>query len=444
VARQLLDNCPYQKIPLFGEMGFASRVFHFPRFRRIFVKNGIPIFTASQILDLNPKADKFVSKRTKANLNELALKEGQIVITCSGTIGFSSIVSKILKDKVFSHDLIRIECTNPDEIGYVYAFLKTEIGRNILSTNNYGSVVTHIEPEHLSTVNVPNLPVEIKKEVHEGVMEAYRLRDEANDLLNKAETTLYQKLGLSPIEDLKIKYLTNVEEIRAFSIKIGDWHHRLDGSYHIPIINEIMDLFKKLNIKLTTLGDKDVSEKIILPGRFKRVYVDEEYGVPFLSGGDILQFDPEQVKYLSVKHHNKRIGEQLTIHENMILVSCSGTIGNIVLVPAHFDGWTANQHILRIVPSNKVNAGYIYAFLSSSYGEELIKRQVYGSVVDEIDDNQLATIVIPLPTRDIQDEIGNLALEAKRKWTDAYRMEKDAIKRVEEVIISSSLTKKPV
>ncbi len=439
-ARQIVTDCTYPKLPLFSDTsGFAKNVYHFPRFKRIFIEKGIPIFTASQILDFTPTPDKFVSKKTKANLEALTLKEGQIVITCSGSIGFCSIVTRTLKDKVFSHDLIRIECTNPEETGYVYAFLKTWMGHKVITTNNYGSVVTHIEPEHLTNVFVPDLPDNVKRETHKDIMRSFELRDEANELIKQADELLLERLGLPPLEQLTPEYIGDMSDFRIFSIRISDWRHRVDGSFHLPIIDEIIKELKKSPAELTTVGDKRISEKIVLPGRFKRVYVTDKYGKPFLSGGDILQFDPAQVKYLSKTHHGKRISEQLTLYEDMILVTCSGTIGNVVLAPAHFEGWTANQHILRIVPSKETNAGYIYAFLASSYGKELIRRFTYGSVVDEIDNKQLASVEFPLPSRSIQDEIGNLVLDASRKWTKAYKLEKATIARMEELITSGAI-----
>lgn len=437
-ARQIVADCAYPKLPLFSDTGFAKNVYHFPRFKRIFIEKGIPIFTASQILDFNPTPDKFVSKRTKADLEALTLKEGQIIITCSGSIGFCSIVTRTLKDKVFSHDLIRIECTNPEETGYVYSFLRTKIGYKILTTNNYGSVVTHIEPEHFVNVIVPNLPDKIKKEIHKDVMQSFKLRDEANVLLKKADELLFKRLELSPLETLNPEYLDR-GKLRTFSKKISGWQHRLDGSYHLPIIEEIVNQLKKSPAELTTVGDKRVSEKIILPGRFKRIYVTVDYGVPFLSGGDIMQFAPVQVKYLSKSKHSKKVYEELMLHENTILVTRSGTVGNVVISPKHFEGWAATEHIIRIVPSKETNAGYIYAFLASSYGRELIKRFTYGSVVDEIDNKQLASVEFPLPSRSIQDEIGNLVLDANRKWTEAYKLEKTTITRVEELITSGAI-----
>jgi type I restriction enzyme S subunit len=440
IARQIIADCTYSKLPLFSENGFAQNIYHFPRFKRIFIKKGIPIFTASQILDFIPKPDKFVSIKTKADLNALTLKEGQIVVTCSGSIGFCSIVTETLKNKVFSHDLIRIECNNQNEIGYVYAFLKTKIGYKILTTNNYGSVVTHIEPEHLANVTIPNLSDNLKKEIHGDIMQSFKHRDKAVALFKNADELLYKMLELPPLETLKPRYLNGTNELRVFSRKISDWQHRFDGSFHLPIVDEIIKQLKKSPVELTTVGDKRVSEKIILPGRFKRVYVNEEYGTLFLSGGDILQFDPSQVKYLSKSKHNKRVYEELTLFENMILVTRSGTVGNVIISPEHFEGWTANEHILRIIPSKETNAGYIYAFLTSSYGRELIRRFTYGSVVDEIDDKQLASVEFPLPSRSIQDEIGNLVLDANKKWTEAYRLEKITIAKVEDLIKAGSAT----
>ena len=70
----------------------------------------------------------------------------------------------------------------------------------------------------------------------------------------------------------------------------------------------------------------------------------------------------------------------------------------------------------------------IYVFLSSDYGNCLIKRYTYGSVVDEIDDNHVSQIPFPLlKDTSIQNEINTLALEANQKRYEAYKAEQQAI-----------------
>lgn len=167
---------------------------------------------------------------------------------------------------------------------------------------------------------------------------------------------------------------------------------------------------------------------MILPGRFKRVYVEEEYGRVFIGGKQLYELDPTNKKYLSNIHHGNRISKQLELHENMTLITCSGTIGKVALVGKHWENWTANQHIIRVVPANEDIAGYLNIFLSSEYGLPLITRFTYGAVVDEIDDNHVRAIPVPLLKNHVrQQEINDLALTANQKRYAAYQLEQEAL-----------------
>ena len=126
----------------------------------------------------------------------------------------------------------------------------------------------------------------------------------------------------------------------------------------------------------------------------------------------------------------------LELHENMTLITCSGTIGKVALVGKHWENWTANQHIIRIVPANEDIAGYLYIFLSSDYGYQLITRFTYGSVVDEIDDNHVRAIPFPLlKNKEIQNQINDLALKANEKRYEAYRLEQEALRILDREVI---------
>lgn len=120
----------------------------------------------------------------------------------------------------------------------------------------------------------------------------------------------------------------------------------------------------------------------------------------------------------------------------MVMITCSGTVGKVAIVPKHWQSWTANQHIIRVVPANKNIAGYIYTWLNTDYGKELITRFIYGAVVDEIDSKHVAQVQIPLlKNKDIQQEINSLVLAANQKRYEAYLLEQKAIKTVNEKVI---------
>lgn len=96
------------------------------------------------------------------------------------------------------------------------------------------------------------------------------------------------------------------------------------------------------------------------------------------------ELNPSNIKYLSIDQHNERISNQLFLKQNMIAVTCSGTIGKVNIIPKHWENWTLNQHVMRIILASNSIAGYIYCWLNSDYGYELITRHTYGAVVDEL------------------------------------------------------------
>ena len=169
-ARSLIAKGKYTQSFIGGASGMASS-YVCGRFKRIWVeKSDMPIYQPSSIVDIKPTPDGYISAKTKTNIGNLRVKENQILMTCSGTIGKVSFVSRTLANKIFSHDLLRIDCRKPDEAGYIYAFLKSKIGNKILLTNSYGAVITHIEPEHLATVPIPDALTMLKKKNHDRIV----------------------------------------------------------------------------------------------------------------------------------------------------------------------------------------------------------------------------------------------------------------------------------
>jgi type I restriction enzyme S subunit len=148
-----------------------------------------------------------------------------------------------------------------------------------------------------------------------------------------------------------------------------------------------------------------------------------------------MELDPTDKRYLSFMQHDKRIKEQLTIHHNMILVTCSGTVGKVAIVPKHWDNWSMTHDIIRLVPENGME-GYAYIWLQSVYANRLIEAKAYGSVVPHIEISHIETIPVPL-LKDIavQSEINRLALKANELRYQAYRLEQEAMKTMEDEVI---------
>lgn len=437
-AHNTIQNGKYKCVPLLGENGIIEKAYYPGRFKRIYCDkpNGEEFFLPSQMTDIYPKAEKHISKLTKCDISELKLKANTLLLTRSGTIGTISLVSKTIEGKVYSDDVIRVTFKDIVDLGYSYTFLKSKIGNTVLQTNGYGSVITHLEPEHLQETYIPNAPYNIKHKIHNLIMDSFKLRDKSNDLIDEATALLVDELKLPSIDEFEQNNIKNKANINAFNVKLSDMVGRADASYHLPIVDAITEHLKNYAEEVTTIGDKRISKQIILAGVFKRTYVEEEYGYPFLGGKEITQLNPKTEKYLSKPIHKKRYEKELKVTENTILVTDRGTIGTTTLVPRHWNGYAVSQNVLKLIPANDDIAGYIYICLNSEWGTELVRRQTYGSVVDMIDNNSLASVEIPLlKNQDVQSQINHLALKANEKRYEAYLLEQEALKIMDEEVI---------
>jgi type I restriction enzyme, S subunit len=439
-AKELLKSCGWEIKNICGENGIAT-AYHKGRFKRVFVeKSDLPIFQPSQILEIFPKPYKYISSLTKTDIDALRVNFGQILMSCSGTIGKCSIVSRTMANNIFSHDLLRINANMEGDIGYLYTFLQTSIGQTLVITNNYGAVIDHIEPEHLEYVPIPYATYDIRHKIHMLIMQSFEARDKSNEMIQAAEDCLLAALNLPPIGNILPDLFKPNAEVKTFIVKLNDLNNRIDGSYHNPLVDKILDYFFDSGAIVAPL--KEYATNITMPGIFKRIYVNEEDGVPFLGTNDILELNPRVEKFLSKTGHKQLIEKQLSVKENTILMTDRGTIGNVQLVPKYYEEehWTVSQNSIRIIPNSSSIAGYLYIFLNSDYGKVLSKRETYGAVIDMVDPNNVGQIPVAM----LHDEnkvknINDLALEANKLRVQAYMLEKEAIDIMNKEVLVSSL-----
>lgn len=432
-AKYKVEHCRYGYVPLWGDKGLVKEASYPGRFKRIYVEKneGIPFFLPSQLGEIQPKPSKYISEKTYKSIKGIEIKPNSLLLSRSGTIGKCAISSRTTIGKVYSDDVIRVFFHSDCDLGYVYAYFCTSIGQQMLQTNNYGAVVQHIEPEHLKNIIIPNAPDLIKRKIHNLVVESYDLRDKSNELIDKAEQILYEELQLPPIEQLKPTYFDKDVNLRNYTTKLSELNLRLDCSYHTPICTTILNLLKKNANEIRYCGDSNITQDVALPTRFKRTYVEATHGTKLIGGKQINELNPSSEKYLA----HSDIDDKLKLKENSILITRSGTIGKTTIVPRHWSEWIGSDHIIRIIPASNEIAGYLFCWLSTEYAQQLIKRNTFGAVVDEIDTNQIKKVEIPiLKNESKQKEINDKVLHANELRYQAYLKEQEALRMMEEVL----------
>ena len=416
-------------IALCGENGLCQKPNKPFRLKRTSVSpdKGIPFVSSSEIISLKPEVGRYLSRKLTANPEKFTIEMWNVLISRSGTIGNVGLATKTLAGKALSEDAIRLRSEDADIAGYITAFLRSRYGRLQLTQATYGSVVVHIEPEHLERVLIPDLPPIRTIAIGRLMCEAGEHRDEANQLLDEADKLLHERLNLPYLNTLQANNKGHTRTI----VKASQLAGRLEASYHNPLALQAEQQLQQLPIEITTVGDERVTKEIRAITKFrKRVYV-EHGGIPMLSSKQLFQIDPIGIKRLAKGSHTKDLPE-IQLETNMICVTRSGTIGRVQIIPAYMANWTASEDATRLLP--EINPGYLYTWLASDYGNCLLMRQLYGSVIVHIDRDMISSISIPLPDKKIINEIGDLVLQANQLRDEAWRKEQEAISQLENLI----------
>jgi len=153
---------------------------------------------------------------------------------------------------------------------------------------------------------------------------------------------------------------------------------------------------------------------VYTPPRTKRVYVDERYGVPFLSGTHITQFIPQKLKYIS-KTETKDIKKYI-VHEGDIVITRVGTMGIVRLIGEELDGYAVSDNINIIkVDRTKVDPEYLYSVLISKFGQNSVKQVKKGSVQDYTTPASLKNIHIPIVPDPQYSEVVKIVKTSEKK-----------------------------
>ena len=432
-----LTNSDLPLIPLYGKEGLCQGGYYPHRFKRVYVspEKGVPFLSSSEIISLRPKTNNFVSKNYTLKLDRLLPEKWDVLISRSGTIGNIGLATETFIGNALSEHVIRLQANEPETAGYVAAFLRSRYGRPQLIQGTFGSVVDQIEPEHLERVLIPDLPPIRRIEIGRLMCQAGELRDEANHLLDEADRLLHERLNLPYLKDIALRGSASF----TTTIKASQLMGRLEASFHNPEAIAAEKQLAQLPVEITKIGDQRVTKEVRAITKFReRTYVDKG-GIPMLSSKQLFQVDPIDVKRLAKGAHTKDLPE-IQLEENMIAVTRSGTIGKVQIIPKYMAAWTASEDATRILASDDINAGYLYAWLASDSGYCLMTRCSYGSVILEVDQEMFSSVHIPLPELSIRNEIGDLVLKANQLRDQAWRSEQEAISKLEKLISSKSNT----
>ena len=431
-ARELLRKLPVRKDHLQSLTGGISGIVNAGRITRLWVdddEHGYPFLSSSDILQADLTNISHIAKSVARQNSQLLIKDGWTLITRSGTIGRMAYSRADMNGMACTEDVLRvIPDVNVVKSGFLYAYLCSRFGVPMIASGTYGAIIQHIEPQHIADLPVPRLGA-VEEHAHNLIQAASDLRVEASDLLRTAGSLVNEQFVFP--EKLALSH-------RVFSCSVATSTQvlkRLEATFHDAVAQESDCLIAGVSRKdeFSTLGIS-ISET----GRIKQVFVDAEYGAPFLTSGEIFRQRYEPIRFLS----NGLLPDESewATQEGDLLLARSGQVGGIigrgVWADSRFAGGCVSVDVLRLGAQNsQILPGYLYAYLFlTDVGYRQLIRTAAGSSIPHLSAPDVSRLLIPRCDSALETQINELVWNAGRNRAEAQEKEDGAVALVERTI----------
>lgn len=406
-------------LPLGGSDGIA-RIWQPSRFSKVEAASSeekIGYLRPYDVFEYLPRAVDYLSVKRTPDIERCRLKRGMLLQTCSGrNLGPAVFVDDYLTRFAIGGDMIRIEIDDLDLRTYTLAFMQSPTGQALLTQGKTGSVIDHLSRAHIAKLEIPLIDQRVRSKVISKMNEAIRLREEAR---------LFLATVLSKFEGALLPVKRAKPEKEGWTIKATELGERLDAAYYDPLVHT-------LRRKLTRKGGVPVRSvaTVIKPGgRYKTVYVDDKHGKPILSGSQLLQWRPINLRYMPERAFKK--AADYKVRKNWIAYQADGraedALGLPILITDDRDGWLASGHVGRVINKPGVEIGWLYLALRSWAGQVQIKSLASGSVVDSTFPWDMESVVLPPNTNGLSKTV----VPMWQNFAKAQRLENEAIALIE-------------
>lgn len=198
---------------------------------------------------------------------------------------------------------------------------------------------------------------------------------------------------------------------------VAGGERRLDAEVYMSEGSAVRRAISLCGLRVSPLREL---AKIWQPLRLKGIQVGERHGTPFLTATQVFDTWPTPRKWLAP---DKTPGlAQRYVTPGWILVTCSGTVGNVIMSYSAHKDLIISHDLLRVDVEEPELRSYIYTFLRSRFGRTMMRSSQYGNVVKHLEVAHLEKLPVPLvnrPSLKLHERI----TQATQDRDEAYRLD---------------------
>lgn len=400
-------------------------------------ENGVPLVSNSDLSGDNPlERCKYVSKKYCYN-SERAIKSGMILFTGIGNVGEVFYACKELEGAVTPiGNVIRITTNHNTFSGYIYAFFKSKIGRELIKQLSTGSVQSYIDPTTLKSIPVLFLDKHIQEKINTNIIKATELRSYANSIINTARERVLIEAGLDELNYNDYEFYAShsitrkvttftVNNISQITLNAFNYSKRIEKIRERVINNGAVFLRDILNEERGCFSSSQYKRLVLTSGKTVKLIGQRDLFTKYKEGKNIAKMFVPQNE--SVKYGEVLIAGVGTMGESETFCRCE-------FAGKQLEGQCVAGEFIRLNTKSNWHPGYLYAWLSTDYGFRMLRSIESGTKLCRPIPKLLMNIPVPELNIDLRNEIGLQVEKAYELRYEALQLENEAVFMIEKEI----------
>jgi len=369
-------------------------------------ESGVPFINAGHLtsngLDIS-KMD-YISRERYNLLGSGKVQKGNILFCLRGSLGKFAKVKEFTEGAIASSLVIvrpKLKITSE----FLMAYFESKICADMIFDFGNGAAQPNLSAGSLKKFEIPLPPLPEQKRI-------VAILDKAFGAIAKAKANAEQ--NLKNAKELFESYLQGV-----FENKGEGWEEKTLGEVCHFVRGPFGGSLKKNCFKKDGIAVYEQQHAIYNQFNGIRYFVDD-------------------IKFEEMKRFELLAGD--------LIMSCSGTMGKVAVVPKNIKKGIINQALLKLTPSNHLNVEYLKCWMTSNVFQKSLAKYTVGAAIKNVASVKiLKQIDTPLPSlpeqKRIVQELDALSTETK-KLEAIYQQKTDDLEELKKSVLQKAFTGK--
>ena len=260
-----------------GEKGYIRGPFGSALRRPEMKKSGIPVYEQQNAIYNNRTFRFFIDEKKYTELQRFTVKPGDLVISCSGTLGKITVIKEGDPIGIISQALLILRPdTKKVSSSFLYYFLTSPTGQSSLLDASHGSVQTNIAKREVVSAIKLSLPGLDEQQKIVSVLEKIDEKVELNNQINQTLTATIQKIFKNWFVDFEFPKVNIIHQESLQGSMPEDWKMTKVGEVILTIESGSRPKGGAIETGIPSIGAENI-EGLGAYNYSKEKFVSEDY-----------------------------------------------------------------------------------------------------------------------------------------------------------------------